>query len=183
MRLTRYKPQQLSAEQRLLYDEIAGGRRSQGRQRFPLVGDDGALEGPFNSMLLAPKLGFALQALGSAIRYGANLSPRVREVSILMVASKWNCEFEQRAHEPLAFDCGISTAEIEGIRSGRSPVGQTPAEQAAFEVSRCLINDTDLADDEFERYSTLLGADAIFELSTLVGYYSTLALQLRIFRV
>jgi hypothetical protein len=29
----------------------------------------------------------------------------------------------------------------------------------------------------------VLGADGLFELTTLVGYYSTLALQLRVFRV
>ncbi len=183
MRLNRYKPEQLTAEQRQLYDEIVGGTRSQGRQLFSLASDDGALEGPFNAMLLAPRVGFALQALGAAIRYETSISPRVREASILMVAAKWNCEFERKAHEPLALDNGLSSDEIEEIRLHRGPAGQSSEEQAAFEVSRCLVIDGDLSDEEFERYSSVLGDEAIFELSTLIGYYSALALQLRIFRV
>ena len=183
MRLNRFTPEQLSSQQQLLYDQIAGGKRAEGRQLFQLVGDDGALEGPFNAMLLAPNLGFALQALGAAIRYGSNLSPRVREGSILMVASKWNCEFERMAHEPLALDCGLSSEEIDTIRAGGVPAGQTVIEQAAFEVSKGLINDADLSDEGFERYSALVGQESIFELTTLVGYYSTLAMQMRVFRV
>jgi len=183
LRLNRFTPQQLTTEQHVLYDQIAGGPRAEGRQLFRLVGDDGALEGPFNAMLLAPNLGLALQALGAAIRYGTNLSSRVREGSILMVASKWNCEFERRAHEPLALEGGVSREEVEEIRAGGCPTGQTLAEEAAFQVSRQLIGEADFTDEDYERYSTLLGADAIFELSTLVGYYSTLALQMRVFRV
>ncbi len=183
MRLNRFTPQQLSSEQQLLYDKIAGGKRAEGRQLFRLVGDDGALEGPFNAMLLSPNLGFALQALGAAIRYGSRLSPRVREGSILMVASRWNCEFERMAHESLALDCGVSSAELDAIRAGGSPTGQTATEQAAFEVSKALINDSDLSDEEFERCSALVGQESIFELTTLVGYYSTLAMQMRVFRV
>lgn len=183
MRLARYSRKVLTDEQRLLYDEISGGRRSLGRQSFSLVGEDGALEGPFNAMLLAPKVGFALQALGESIRYGSGLSPRVREAVILMVAAKWNCEFERQAHEPIALVSGLSHDEIRAIEARETPAGLDTAEKAAFEVSRSLIDNGDLNEEEFYRCSNLLGLQAIFELSTLVGYYSTLALQLRIFRV
>ena len=183
MRLARYSREVLTDEQRLLYDEISGGKRSLGRQSFSLVGEDGALEGPFNAMLLSPKVGFALQALGTSIRYGTGLSPRVREGVILMVAAKWDCEFERRAHEPIALESGLSHDEIKDIGLGETPSDLDTAEMAAFEVSRRLIDNGDLSDEEFYRCSNLLGLEAIFELSTLVGYYSTLALQLRIFRV
>ena len=183
MRLARYSREVLTDEQRLLYDEISGGKRSLGRQSFSLVGEDGALEGPFNAMLLSPKVGFALQALGASIRYDSGLSPRVREGVILMVAAKWDCEFERQAHEPIALESGLSQDEIREIGAGETPAGLDTVEKAAFELSRSLIDNGDLNDKEFYRCSNLLGLEAIFEVSTLVGYYSTLALQLRIFRV
>ena len=43
--------------------------------------------------------------------------------------------------------------------------------------------DGDLDDDQLAEASGTLGAAVVFELTTLVGYYSTLALQLRVFRV
>lgn len=182
MRIKRFAETDLSSEQRVLYDEISLSR-SKGRQGFKLIGEDGALEGPFNAMLLAPKTGAALQALGAAIRYGSNLTPKVREGSILMVAAKWSCKFEQAAHEPIALNQGISASELEKIRSGGRPESVDPKENAAFEVTEFLLNKVDLDDNDFERYSSLIGADTIFELSSLIGYYSTLALQMRIFRV
>jgi 4-carboxymuconolactone decarboxylase len=41
----------------------------------------------------------------------------------------------------------------------------------------------DLDDAEYREAAAELGADGLFELLTLVGYYATLALQLRVFRV
>jgi 4-carboxymuconolactone decarboxylase len=46
-----------------------------------------------------------------------------------------------------------------------------------------LVGRSDLTDREFEAAVDGLGWPALFELTTLVGYYSTLALQLRVFRV
>ncbi|UUT36158.1 hypothetical protein [Microbacterium elymi] len=40
----------------------------------------------------------------------------------------------------------------------------------------------DLDDTTWDDASRALGAAVVFELTTLVGYYSTLALQLRVFR-
>ena len=67
-RIPKRAPGSLDDEQRAVYDTIAGGRRAQGTQLFQLVDDDGALEGPFNAFLLQPRLGAALQAVGSAVR-------------------------------------------------------------------------------------------------------------------
>ena len=41
----------------------------------------------------------------------------------------------------------------------------------------------DLDDEQYDTAVTVLGEQAIFKLSTLVGYYATLALQMRVFRV
>lgn len=183
MRLKRFIPEELSQGQRLVYDAISGGRRSQVASKSPLVGPDGALEGPFNAMLLSPKAGMALQELGIAMRYETSVSDKVRELSILMVAARWNCEFEQSAHEPLALELGVTQEELGRIRSGGIPFGRTSSEKLAFEAIASLIVSGDLDDEMYKRCKEELGEQQIFELTTLVSYYSTLALQLRVFRV
>jgi len=77
-RLPKFEPTALDAEQRSLYDAIAGGRRAQGPQLFRLADADGRLEGPFNAFLLQPRLGSALQALGASVRYDTGLDDRCR---------------------------------------------------------------------------------------------------------
>jgi 4-carboxymuconolactone decarboxylase len=51
-------------------------------------------------------------------------------------------------------------------------------------VVRALTSpDADLDDEQYDTAISVLGQQALVELSSLVGYYATLALQLRIFRV
>jgi 4-carboxymuconolactone decarboxylase len=46
-----------------------------------------------------------------------------------------------------------------------------------------LARSGDLDDDQYADAVAQLGTAALFELTILVGYYATLALQLRVFRV
>jgi 4-carboxymuconolactone decarboxylase len=49
-------------------------------------------------------------------------------------------------------------------------------------VVEALVLHGDLGDEEYARAVDELGERGVFELTALVGYYATLALQLRVFR-
>lgn len=182
-RLPRLTPHELDAAQRVLYDTIAGGPRANGPQHFSLTDDEGRLNGPFNAMLHAPAVGSALQELGSALRYRSTLSDRVRETAVLIVAAHWDCAFERYAHEPIGRAAGLGDAQLVAIRSGTAPELSDPAEAAAADLVTALVASGDADDALFDRAVSLNGMEAVVELTTLVGYYATLALQLRVFRV
>jgi 4-carboxymuconolactone decarboxylase len=182
-RLPVLHPAELDASQRDLYDRIAGGPRAAGPQLFALTDVEGGLNGPFNAMLYAPPVGDALQALGAAVRYGTTMSDRIREIAILAVAAHWDSEFERYAHEAVGRAAGLTEAEIAALRDGTGEAFDEPTELAALTLVRALLSRSDLDDIEYGRAHTLLGPAMIVELSTLVGYYGTLALQLRIFRI
>ena len=118
-RIPKLEPAALDEDQRALYDAIAGGRRAQGPQLFRLADSEGRLEGPFNAFLLQPRLGSALQALGSAVRYDTGLDDRCREIAILIVAAHWESEFEWYAHEAVGRSVGLGDAELAAVRDGR----------------------------------------------------------------
>ena len=181
-RIPKLAPSALDDEQRALYDAIAGGRRAQGPQLFRLADSEGCLEGPFNAFLLQPRLGSALQALGSAVRYETALSDRCREIAILVVAAHWRSDFEWYAHEAVARSVGLADAELAAIRDGRYTELAGPESVVARTVAALLARG-DLEDAEYREAVEYLGPAGLFELLTLVGYYATLALQLRVFRV
>jgi 4-carboxymuconolactone decarboxylase len=181
-RLAKFAPAQLDGEQRALYDAITGGRRAHGRQAFRLVDGAGRLEGPFNAFLLQPKLGSALQALGASVRYETALDDRCREIAILIVALHWHSEFEWHAHEAVGRSVGVSDADLAALR-GRHYDDLDPAAAAVARTVDALARAGDLSDDEYAAAIAAVGPDGLFELLTLVGYYATLALQLRVFRV
>jgi 4-carboxymuconolactone decarboxylase len=181
-RLEKLRPAELTDEQKAVYDSIASGPRAQGPQLFRLTDDDGGLEGPFNAFLLQPGLGSALQEVGSAVRYRTGLDARTREIAILRVAVAWDSAFEWYAHEAVGRAAGLTDDELEAIRSDRFDLFPDTEEVTLRLVSTlCLTNDLD--DALYDEAVAVMGQGGLFELLTLVGYYATLALQMRVFRV
>lgn len=181
-RLPWYSPTDLDPARRAVYDAIAGGPRAAGVQAFQLTDEEGRLEGPFNAMLVCPSLGGAVQALGTAVRYGTSLTDRVREIAILTVAAQRRSDFEWYAHSRVALRSGLSDDELSDLREGRSPSTLSPAEDAALAMVRALVTRADLDDEEFAAAIGALGIEQLAELVTLVGYYDLLALSLRVWR-
>jgi 4-carboxymuconolactone decarboxylase len=182
-RLPTLPPDELDESQRRLYEGIIGARSSGAVGAVALVDDDGHLVGPFNAMLLNPGLGTALQELGTAIRNGGALSPRCRELAVLAVAAHWQCAFELNAHAIIGAQVGLTDDELEAVRTG-GPVELPHDEEAAvLSVTRTLVRTSDLSQPEYEAAAAALTPAKIFELSTLIGYYSLLALQMRVFGI
>ena len=178
----RFLPEDLSGDRRALYEAITAGPRGTGPQAFALTDDDGALRGPFNGFLLAPAVGDALQRLGAAIRYRTALSDRVRELAVLVVAAHWDSAFERESHEAVGRTVGLTDDELRSLREGRVPTLADPEEAAALTLVQALVTG-DVDDATWAACVPPLSQETVFELSTLVGYYAALALQLRVFRV
>jgi len=183
MRLAVLSSEEMTPEQVGLYREILGGPRGQGPRAVLLSSGAGGLAGPFNAMLYAPEVGHALQELGAAIRFRTRLAPRVREMAILVVAQAWDSGYERSSHEPIGREAGLTEPEIEALRVGADPGFADEQERVAYAVVRALTGPGDLDDEQYAGAVAALGERALVELSALVGYYATLALQLRIFRV
>ncbi|MFG1942267.1 carboxymuconolactone decarboxylase family protein [Nonomuraea sp. NPDC048826] len=173
-RLRPMPPARLDPAARALYDSINAGPRG-----ASMLDEQGALIGPFNAMLLSPALGHPLQELGAAIRYRSSLTDRCRELAILIVAAHWSSAFELDVHTRLATGLGFTEPQLAAVRAGEPLTLDDPEEAAVLRVTRALVSEGDLDDEEY----ALLPEPAIFELTTLTGYYATLALQLRVFRV
>lgn len=181
-RMPWYDPAGLDTERRAVYDEIAGGPRAAGPQAFELTDPDGRLEGPFNAMLTAPGIGGPLQRLGAAIRYASSLPARWREIAILEVAVARRSDFEWYAHERAGRAAGLGDDELAALAQGLDHPGLEAAERTLRKVVRALVAERDLDDELYARALADLGAERLYELLVLVGYYDTLALSLRVFR-
>jgi len=170
MRLAVLSSDTMTPEQVGLYREILSGPRGQGPRAVLLATGAGGLAGPFNTMLYAPDVGHALQELGAAIRFRTQLTSRVREMAILVVAQAWDSAYERASHEPIGRAAGLTEPEIQALRAGADPGFADEPEQVAWSVVRSLVGQADLDDREYELAARTLGEQALVELSTLVGY-------------
>ena len=182
MRLEQLTLDTLDPEQRELYEEIAAVRA--GRVSASLVADDrGAIRGPFNAMLHYPALGHRLQELGGFLRFRGLLPDRARELVILTAAAAQQSEFEWWAHERIGRQVGLTDDEIAAVRTAAPLTLDDPIEQAAVDVARATTTSNDLDDDQYARARAVLGEQPLIEVLTLVGFYTMLALQMRVHRV
>jgi len=175
-------PATLREEQRRVYEAIVGGPRAE-QSSFGVIDQQGRLLGPYNAMLHSPSVGMSLQDLGAAVRFRTTFSPREREIAILLVAVHWRSDYIWYVHERAARDAGLSESELAALRVGADPALTDNCERAIYTAMVNLTQAADLRDDIYAESVSELGHATLVELITLVGYYTMLALQLRVFRV
>ncbi len=172
-------------ERRELYDAIAGRPAQPGPAAVPARRRRRRARGPVQRLPAAARgSGRALQAVGSAVRYQTALSDRAREIAILVVAGHWDSAFEWYAHEAVGRHVGLDRRRAGGgPRPARYDALRRRRARWSPRTTRAARRGGDLDDAAYAAVVDALGEPGLFELLTLVGYYATLALQLRVFRV
>lgn len=159
---------QLSAEQQILVDQIAGGPR-------------GAIRGPFLALLHHPKLASRVQAVGEHLRYNASVEQELVELVILVTARRWNAQYEWFAHSRIAHtSTSLSHEAIEDVRNRRRPTAATERQLLAYDMAVALHGDGQLSDDMFATCQAAFGVEGFLDLVCTCGYYTTIALVLNV---
>jgi 4-carboxymuconolactone decarboxylase len=169
-RLPELRPDEMSAEQRQVYDAIVAGPRGQVR-------------GPLAVWLRRPDLASRAQALGEYCRYGSSLPKRLSELAILVTARHWGAEFEWFAHRKHALDAGLPEEIIEAIRTRKMPSFGSAEEQAVFDIATAIYRDRRLDDALYARGLDVLGEGRLIDLIGVLGYYALISMTINAFDV
>ena len=176
-RLPPLRRSDLDETRQSLWDSIASSRGQW------IVGDDGALAGPFNAWITAPTVGTRLLALGTVLRFEISLERRLIELAIITVGAHWKAEFEWWAHSRMALEAGVSPDVIESVRRGETPPFADDSERVVHFVARELVSTGSLAEATHAEAETLLGPAGLVELVSLCGYYTLVSYTLNAFAV
>lgn len=173
MSQTRYRPlrrDMLAPEQQAVFDAIAIPR-------------GGVVPAPFHVLLESPELASLTQALGAFCRYRTGFPPKLSELLVLIVAAHWKCEFELAVHSHEAAKAGIAQSVIEALGAGRPPDFEDAESKLLYDFASAFFETRDVPDVLFDRAVAQFGRRGVVELAGVLGYYSSLAILLRIFRV
>lgn len=179
-RLRLLKPDELTDDQRAVYDGLTTGERG---KRSNLAGEDGSLIGPFNAMLHSPLTGDRFQSLGESLRFSNKLPPNQLEIAILIIAAEWQADFEWWAHARLASSAGVADDVIEAIRNRETPAFRDEGEALVYEVASELLNSHRLSDATYTRAVDYLGESALIDLQFLLAYYTGVSMLLNTFEI
>ena len=182
MRLPTLPPEQLTPEQRALYDrnreQIAHGFTT-----FETTREDGALLGPWGVFLHEPTVGQAHYDLIDAVTAMKRLSPSAKQVAIIVVGARFNAAYELYAHAATAAAEGMDPVKIATLAAGGRPLDLTPEEACAFDIATALLGGGVLAGATYRAARDLLGQGALNELVFWIGTYAQVAITLNAFDV
>lgn len=164
----------------LSYDEMTAEQRTM--IEHLLQGERASPGGPFNVLLRSPRMGDAAQQLGAEIRFHSSLSPRLREMAILIVARHWTAQYEWYAHKRLALEAGVQPSIIEAIAARRRPPHLDADQQAVYDFECELLETHEVADRPFRAAVSAIGERGAVDLIGLMGYYHLVSMVLNVDR-
>lgn len=163
-------PEELSPEQRKVYDAIASGPR-------------GHVRGPLAVWLQSAPLAARAEALGAFCRYDTGLPKRLSELAIIITGAKWRAGFEWYVHAPLGIKAGLDPDLVEAIRTGGTPTFKREDEAALHAFTRELLDTREVSDETYRRAEAQFGAKGLVELVGILGYYGLISMTIKAFRV
>ncbi|BBZ30763.1 hypothetical protein MMAD_50580 [Mycolicibacterium madagascariense] len=182
MRLPPIPPEDLSAEQRALYDDMTGVIH-QHLRGFTSDRPDGALVGPFAAMLHFPAWGGPAWAFTKSLIDHTTLPKDPHEVAILVTGAAAGARYELYAHERVAASTDLDAAKIATISAGERPADLTAKEGVAYDVAAALNRGGVLPDATYRAAVDAFGRDGAAELIYLVGAYTLVSVLLNAFDV
>lgn len=178
-RMPRITPDRMTPEQAEYYAEVTADTF---KHAVPNPAG-GGLNGPPGTWLLSPQLGRAFRQTYRAFRNDTLLTPRCREIAILIHAAHRQSAFELHAHRLIALRDGLTAEEVEAAVSHTPLATASAEEQAVFGAALALVRNRELTDEEYADAVAALGERKLFELVSLLGFFDTLATQISVFGV
>lgn len=168
MRLSKLTYDQLSDEQRLIWDEVVAGPRKK-------------MHGPFFIWLHSPELLSRGEKLGLYARFHSSLPPRLSELCILIMAAHWKCVGEWVDHEPIARSHGVDADALQALRTGAPARFGKPDEMAVYELAQELLATREVSDATYAKAKAALGERGVLDCVAVLGYYSLIAMSMKTF--
>ena len=160
----------MKPDQRAVYAQTVAGRR-------------GSVPANVMVWLRSPDLAARAQKLGELVRYDTSLKPRLSELAILVVAKRWQTQYEWAVHVAEARKAGLPDAIVEAIRTGETPAFTEHADRVVYEFSNAVLTDGRVTDEQYRSAVLDLGERTVVELVVLLGYYSMVSFTLNVFEI
>ncbi len=168
MRLPKLSYEQLSPEQKAVWDEVVAGPRKK-------------MHGPFFAWLHSAELLSRGQNLGLYARFHSSLPPRLSELCILIMSAHWKVAGEWFDHFPIARELGVDADALDALRKGLPATFKQDDEIATYEFAQELLHRRDVSEAIYKRTQDVLGDRGVLDVVAVLGYYGFIAMTMKAF--
>ena len=126
------------------------------------------------ALVNSPKAARAFSGLGSYIRYGSKLDPRLRELAILQVGWLARSPYEWSHHVKLGHDFGVSDGDVQALidDTAGKPTNLDALSKLVLQAAREMTNDGAMAAETFTTLQGKLGNEQLVDLTLTIGFYN-----------
>ena len=165
-RLLELPPDKLTPEQSEVFNQLVAGR--------------GRILGPYKIWIHSPTVASGMEHIGTYLNNRGSLSKREVEIGILVIARHWQADYVQTAHVREGRRIGISDEIIDALVAGTEPPLTDPHERGVYRFAAALVAGRKLSDAEFSDIGSVIGRQGIAEVLVLLGYYTSVALGMKV---
>jgi 4-carboxymuconolactone decarboxylase len=168
-RIAEIPPEKLTAEQNAVLKALLDGR--------------GRILTPYKIWLHSPRVAAAMEQLGTFLNKASSLSEREVELTIVLIAHHWQGEYVYRAHVKRCLELGVPQSVIDAIRNNETPKLESARERTIWELAQAAPKPGPGPDEIYDRAVAVLGRNGLAEVLSLLGYYSAVAIAMKLHRV
>jgi 4-carboxymuconolactone decarboxylase len=168
-RIKEIAPGDMTGEQTTVFDQLTAGR--------------GRILTPYKVWIHSPKVASGMEQIGTFLNKKSSLSEREVEIGILVIARHWHADYVLQAHIRMAHDLGVPESTIEAICAGKDPKLADAHERAVYAFAAALVAGTKLSDAQFGEIEAVLSRAGVAEVLVLLGYYTSVALAMKVHEV
>jgi 4-carboxymuconolactone decarboxylase len=161
---------QMTPQQREGYDDVVESR--------------GEALGPYKIFIQNPALMRVLVPLGAYLNKGQwSLSDVEREIAVNLVNGHWLAAYPNHRHEIFGKQAGLTPDSVEALIAGLPTSFDDPRQQVIYDLTQTLIARRVVPTGLYLRAVDLLGDAGVTDLTTLIGYYTTVSLTMAAYDV
>ena len=170
-RLPLLKREELDDVGQRRYDRAASGQNIAG------------LQGPTGIMLYSPKTSEAQSSVSRYLRNESGITPRVREIALLITSRCLDQQFEWTAHEPEAVKAGVPRETIDAMKFDRPTAALDATDALVIELGRAMWRDHKVSPELFARAKATFVPHMLVDLVLMMGGHASTAALLTTFNM
>ena len=110
-------------------------------------------------------------------------SEREVDLVICIIANHWKGEYVWASHVRTCRGLGVAQGVFDAMKAGETPQFDNERERAIYDLATIAMAPGGGADEVFDRADRVLGRNGIAEVIALMGYYSAVAMGMKLHRV
>jgi AhpD family alkylhydroperoxidase len=123
----------------------------------------------------APQIFKAYVDLAIALRAGAVVPRKYRELIVIRTAQKAGGDYEVAQHRPMALSCGLTRAQLDAIAAWQSSSEFDAPQRAVLAYAEEMAGDKGVSDATFKSLAQHFNPREIVELTITAGFYGAAA--------